>query len=67
MVILHFFQFTARGESIDDSMALYVSVTKVKEIVSDVLEPIMKQAKVESNYAKTVNGRLEEIQKTVKE
>lgn len=48
-------------------MALYVSVTKVKEIVSDVLEPIMKQAKVESNYAKTVNGRLEEMGKTMKE
>jgi hypothetical protein len=33
-------------------MTLYISITKVKELIVDVLEPVMIEAKKESEYAK---------------
>ena len=48
-------------DGIDDSMMMYISVTKVKEIISGVLAPVMKQAKAETEFTRRMKASVEEV------
>ena len=48
-------------------MMMYISVTRVKQLITEVLQPVLVQAKKESEYAQRVNSKLDELEKTVKE
>ena len=41
-------------EAIDDAMMIYISVTRVKELIDEVLKPVIKEAKKESEYTRVV-------------
>ena len=40
---------------------MYISVTKVKEVISGVLAPVMQQAKKESDFVRKMNIKVEDI------
>jgi hypothetical protein len=42
-------------------MMMYISVTKVKEIISGVLGPVMKQAKTESDFTRRMKASVEDV------
>ena len=37
-------------EAIDDAMMVYISVTRVKELIDEVLKPVIKEAKKENLF-----------------
>ena len=48
-------------DAIDDTMLAYISVTKVKQLITDILAPVMISAKKESQFARQMNMKLEEL------
>ncbi len=48
-------------------MMMYISVTRVKQVVTEVLEPVMKSAARESQYARNMNLKIEDLNIRFKE
>jgi len=48
-------------DTVDEAMMMYISVTKVKEVVTEVLEPVMKSAAKESQYSRNMNLKIDEL------
>lgn len=46
-------------EAIDDAMMIYISVTRVKELIDEVLKPVIKEAKKESEYTRVVKMKID--------
>lgn len=44
-------------------MVMYISVTRVKELITEVMEPVLIKAKQESDYARKVNIKMDDIAK----
>ena len=45
-------------------MMMYISVTRVKQLITSVMEPVLIKAKQESDYARKINMRMEELDKS---
>jgi hypothetical protein len=52
-------------EAIDESMHAYISVTTVKEIITDILAPVMLKARNESAFIQELNKSIEENNRTL--
>ena len=61
-LIATYFCYVA-NEAIDNNMMAYISVTRVKQLISKVMEPVLYKAKQESDYAKRVNTRMDDLAK----
>jgi hypothetical protein len=46
-------------------MVVYISVTKVKEMITGIMAPVMVSAKKESEFAKKINVKFDEISSKV--
>jgi len=44
---------------IDDTMMIYISVTKVKQMVTDILEPVMAKQKSDTLHVKFLTDKSE--------
>jgi hypothetical protein len=53
--------FIDNEDAIDENMMIYMSVTKVKKIITEVLEPVLIQAKKESVFVNGVVNRLDTL------
>lgn len=40
-------------------MMMYISVTRVKELIDEVLKPVIKEAKKESEYTRVVKMKID--------
>jgi len=40
-------------------MMIYISVTRVKELIDEVLKPVIKEAKKESEYTRVVKMKID--------
>lgn len=54
-----YINFIDNEDAIDDNMMVYMSVTKVKKIITEVLEPVLVQAKKESVFVNGVTSKLD--------
>ena len=52
-------------EAIDESLHAYISVTTVKELITDILAPVMVKARDESEFVKTLNIKLNDTNHTL--
>ena len=53
--------FIDNEDAIDENMMIYMSVTKVKKIITEVLEPVLIQAKKESVFVNGLVNRLDTL------
>ena len=53
--------FIDNEDAIDENMMIYMSITKVKKIITEVLEPVLIQAKKESVFVNGVVNRLDTL------
>jgi len=51
--------FNLGTDAIDEAMMIYISVTRVKELIDDVLKPVIKEAKKESEHTRVVKQKID--------
>ena len=44
-------------------MVMYISETRVKKLITEIMEPVLIKAKMESDYARKVNIKIDDVGK----